>query len=125
MSQKLDKQKENVNSLLKLIAENPELRIVPMVDSEVVCDDGHNWWQGSWGKSEIDEIYIGDEQIYFKSLDCEDLEQDYIDEICFDDKYKNLPDEEFGKKAAKHVNRLPWEKVIVVRINLPEEAADE
>jgi len=121
MSKKLDKQKENVNSLLKLIAENPELRIVPMVDSEVVCGDDFKWWQGSWGKSEIDEIYIGDERIYFKSLDCEDLEQDYIDEICFDDKYKNLSDEEFGKKAAKHVNRLPWEKVIVVRINLPEE----
>ncbi|MGL6017020.1 MAG: hypothetical protein ACRCZU_13255 [Selenomonadaceae bacterium] len=60
MSQKLDKQKENVNSLLKLIAENPELRIVPMVDSEIVADDNHSRWSGSWGISSVDEMWISD-----------------------------------------------------------------
>lgn len=41
--------------LFKLMQESPELPVVPMVDSEVVCDDGCGRWKGSWGSSELEK----------------------------------------------------------------------
>lgn len=41
--------------LLKLIKENPDLPIVPMVDSEVVQDD-FGYWLGAWGASRSHRI---------------------------------------------------------------------
>lgn len=37
--------------LMKLAQENPELPIVPIVDSEIVEDDGYARWLGSWGSA--------------------------------------------------------------------------
>lgn len=43
-----EKEKNNRAELFKLIQENPDLPIVPMVDSDVVADDcGH--WMGHGG----------------------------------------------------------------------------
>ena len=44
--------------------ENPNLEVVPMVDSEIV-GDGFGWWLGSFGKVEIDEIFSDNEKVYF------------------------------------------------------------
>lgn len=38
-----------ISDLLELIKAHPELPIVPMVDSEIVCDDGYARWKGAWG----------------------------------------------------------------------------
>lgn len=65
--------KENVAELLNLIKENPDLPIVPMVDSEIVASDEHTNWLGSFGKAEIDYVWDNGERIYFKSNDEEDL----------------------------------------------------
>ena len=42
-------QKENIGKLLDLIKQNPELPILPMVDSEIVADDYCAYWAASWG----------------------------------------------------------------------------
>lgn len=42
-------QQERVSNLLQLIKENPELKIVPMVDNEVCCGDDFSYWMGRWG----------------------------------------------------------------------------
>ena len=109
-------QQEHIQNLIRLATENPTLKIVPMVNYEVVADDGYCYWAGSWEKAYIDEIYVSDERIYFKSNDAEDLEQEYIDNNCDDD---NTPEEIIFKKAKEYVEELPWEKVIVVYINTP------
>lgn len=36
-----------IADLLELIKAHPELPIVPMVDSEIVCDDGYARWKGA------------------------------------------------------------------------------
>lgn len=120
-------QKENVNLLLKLIKENPDVKILPMVDSEIVADDGFISWAGSFGKSQIDYIWNNGERVYFKSEDEEKLIEDEIDNI--DSETQLLPIttlheshplwQPVEERAAERVANYDWEKVIVVQIGLP------
>ena len=54
-----------VEELLKLMKDNPDLPIVPMVNFEVVGDE-FSYWMGSWGRSEVGEYYIGEERVHFR-----------------------------------------------------------
>ncbi len=49
------KQNKLTAELLKLIQENPELPVVPMVAGEVVPNDEYGYWLGRWGKAKVDE----------------------------------------------------------------------
>jgi hypothetical protein len=110
-------QQENVKELLNLIQENPNLRIVPLVASEIVADDNHCWWCGSWGKAKLDEYWVSDDRIYLKDNDFEDLVQEFID-VNYED-YPNLSDEELDKIAEEKVNSYEWKKAIIVYIETP------
>jgi len=107
-------QKENVAILLKLIKQNPKLKIVPMVDSEIVADDCFSSWLGSFGESEIDYIWDNGERIYFKSIHEEELIQDILEDIP-----QEISDSIAEKTAIETVGKYEWEKVIVVWIGLP------
>ena len=103
------------NELIKLIQENPELPIVPMVDSDVVCDDG-GYWMGAWGRCEVTEYYLGRERVHFRDDDEEDVLNDlagcrYSHDLQGRDIY-DLSDEEWDKLYQS----VPWEKCIVVYI---------
>ena len=104
--------------LFKLIQENPELPIVPMVYSEVCGGDDYSFWMGSWVKCSVDEYYCGDERIYFKSVDYEDLVQELIDDN-YEGNWKLLTDNEMDKAAEDIVDNYNWIKCITVRIELP------
>lgn len=109
-------QNERVKELLKLIEENPHLRIVPMVDSEIVADDGFSWWVGSFGKAQVDDIYSSDERLHLRSEDEDSLIEDLCDNMEVED---NLTDDEIYELAKKEVSEYEWEKVITVKIDLP------
>lgn len=100
---KIEIQQDNIKQLLQLISENPELEIVPMVETECVGGDDYSCWSAEWGKAEIDEYYNSDERIYFKSTDYEEL----IDE---------RTDTESEEEAYFIVDNLEWVKAIVVHI---------
>lgn len=105
----------NIEILLDLIKENPELPILPMVDSEVVGDDSYTWWLGEWGKAEILHYYMGAERVHIKEFDDEedvlyDLNRrDYSDDDIYD-----LSDEELDKLYES----IPWAKAIMVKIGV-------
>lgn len=107
--------------ILKLVKENPELPIIPMVGTEVVADDCSTYWVGSWGRSEINEIYYGRERIHFKDDDEEESLTDMIG--CRYGETKDgrdiweLADEEWEELYES----LPWKKVIVAYIETPDE----
>lgn len=119
MKREIEIQQENVNKLIKLMKENPTLRVVPMVDSEVVSNDGYDCWLGKFGEVEIDEIWSDDERIYFRSVDDEDLIDLAIEDFGYNPKLDNVSDEELTKLAEERINNLEWEKVIVIRIDTP------
>ena len=112
-----ENQQLKIKGLLKLIKENPNLEIVPMVDNEVCGGDDFGSWMGSWGKGAIDEVYHSDDRIYFRSTDEDEIEENIFNGLesenpAWSDSYI----EEQTKEKAKEIE---WEKVIVVRINLP------
>lgn len=123
MRTEIEIQKENVQSLLDLIKENPDLKIFFMIDAEIVAeDDISRWWAGSFGKAEIDHIWNRGERIFFKSLDEEELIEKEIENIesAAQIFHENHPLYlQIADRAAERVEGYGWEKVIVVWIGLP------
>lgn len=109
----LDKQKENVGALLKLIKENPNLPIVPMVATECVFDDSYGYWMSEWGNANVTKYWCDDERFWeYDSFD--ELVEQWIDNNF--EEYPNLSDEELNNLAEKIVNGYEWVDAIVVYI---------
>lgn len=113
----IEAQNKRIEELLKLIKENPKLKILPMVGEDIVADDSYSYWTAKWGNAEIEEVYSENERIYFRSHDEEELE-----ELAFD-RLKELnpawSDSYIEEKLKEEVNDYPWEKVILVYIVSP------
>ena len=108
-----EKEKKNRDELFRLMKENPELPIVPMVDSEI-CGGDFAYYMGVWGWAEIDEILICEnnyDSIEFKSdHDIYNTLYHYLKP----EQYDELPDN--YDLCEEIYNNLPWKKVIVVFI---------
>lgn len=111
-----ERERKNREELFRLISENPELPIVPMVYYEVVA--GENlYWLGSWGDVHIGEYLFGKDEIYFREDDDMYNVEKVIEEFLDDGAFAGMNDEE----AKKAYNSLPWIKAIIVCIDLPEQ----
>lgn len=103
--------------LFELMRENPELPVVPMVDAEIVADDGYARWLGAWGSSEVGEYVIGEEKVHFREKDdFEEVERTLTDGEVSYDEFEAMSDEEAEAAYAG----LPWIKAIIVNIDLPD-----
>ncbi|WP_106494920.1 hypothetical protein [Lentibacillus sp. Marseille-P4043] len=112
-----EKQQNNVNELLKLIKENPDLDIVPMVDTDVVAGDDFGWWVAGWGSASIEEIYDHNERCYVRSKD-----EDEVGELIYDRLEMNNPawsDTYLQEQTDKELKEIEWDKVIAVKISVP------
>lgn len=106
----------NGKELLKLVQENPDLPIVPMVDGEICLDDC-GYWQGSFGRAEVNEWVCVNERFYTRN-DQDVIEDALSDTLC--DDYPDMADDEFFKMIHEKAEALPWKKAIIVYIDLPE-----
>lgn len=116
----LKMQQDNINELLKLCKENPELPIIASVDNEVVGNEDYGWWMGSIGSAHIDEVVAYNDEY------CEGALL-YKSEHTYDDLYEELfgYDDDFDEEATdeeirKKVDGAPWLKCIVLNISTPE-----
>ena len=107
-----EKERQNIEELLKLIRENPDLPVVPFVDGEIPGDDC-GYWLGAWGSAIIDEYLLSNNgDVVFKS-----------DDDLFDVLERCLPDWEFEKlpetkeECRIYYDALSWTKAIIVYIN--------
>lgn len=109
------KEKQSREELFKLMEENPDLPIVPVVDYRVVCDDfGH--WLGAWGSSYIREYIMGKERVHYREDDdlCE------VHMVLYEKLDKELYEAiETDTAAQAAYAELPWIKAIIVIIDLP------
>ena len=108
-------EKEYRDELFKLMQENPELPVVPMVDYEIVVEDSGRWL-GSWGSSNVGEYLLGEERVYFREDDDMYEVERALEEFIDDGVFSGMSDEE----AVKAYAGLPWIKAIIVNIDLPE-----
>lgn len=112
-----EKEKKNREELFRLMRENPDLPVVPMVDSEIVADNGYNFWKGSWGNSHIEEYVLGKEYLHFREDDdWGEIEWALADGFVGYETFEGLSDEEAKSEYAA----LPWIRAIIVNIDLPE-----
>lgn len=112
-----ERERKNREELFRLMAENPDLPVVAMVDSEIVADDGYSRWMGSWGSCYIGEYIIGEERLHFREEDdFEEIEEALTDGVVIYEDFETMSDEE----AKGAYDSLPWIKAIIVDIDLPE-----
>lgn len=113
-----DKERNYREELFKLMQENPELPVVPMVDGEVVAGDEYARWIGAFGKAEVREYAIdewyGDSLVRFR--DDSGAEESLIEGIA-EVKYGGT---ESDYEKAKNEAEALWTKAIIVNIDLPE-----
>lgn len=100
----------NIDKLLDLIKENPELPVIPMVGEEI---PGYEWgyWIADWGQLRIDEYLISKDRVFFKS---DGDVFGVLERFLPTEDYENLPDDE--SKCRPYYDKLPWIKAIVVNI---------
>lgn len=118
MKQISETEKQNREKLFRLMQENPDLPVIPFVDTDVVAGDEFGSWMGSWGAARVDEFVFPPadyEPVIFKS-----------DDDVFDTLEKCLPEEKFAvlpeteEECRLIYNSLPWTKAIIVFIDTPE-----
>lgn len=108
---------KNRAEFFSLMTEHPELPVVPMVDSEIVADDGYNRWLGSWGSSYIGFYLVGEEKVHFREDDdFEEVERVLTDGAIPCEDFEAMTDAEAEAAYAS----LPWIKAIIVNIDLPD-----
>lgn len=109
-------QNQNIAHMLTLIKENPYLKCIPLVDSDIVASDDHAWWVADWGKARIDEYWSDDERIYIKSKDFDRIIEDKCDLLFDSPEYVGLSDDELEKKIQELVEGYDWQKAIFIQI---------
>lgn len=110
-----ERERQNREEFLKLIQENPDIPIVPMVDGKIPWDDC-GYWIGAWGSARIDEYLLvnNSEYVVFKS---DDDVFDVLERYLSDEEFEKLPETE--SECRPIYDALPWTKAIVVYIELP------
>lgn len=108
--------KENLEELFRLIRENPELPVVPMVDSYIIADDT-GYWLGAFDSVRVDEYLLTNNcgWIAFKS---DNKVFDVLMEHLSDEELEKLPETE--EECREVYEELPWTKAIIVYITLPD-----
>lgn len=102
----------NIEKLIKLVKENPDLPVIPMVETEVVAEDTYPRWMASFGDCRVGDFYMSEEKVY---TDKNNLVEDLVENEYFD---LDKPDEEIWRIAERQANKL-MTKAIIVNIDLP------
>lgn len=104
---------KNAETLLRLVQENPDLPVVPMVDGGVAWDDS-GYFMAAFGAAEVDKYIVSrqDDRIYFKS---DDDVFDVLEHVLSDEEFNALPQTE--AECRPYFEALPWIKAIIVYID--------
>lgn len=106
---------ENIKNLAKLIAENPNMPVIPMVEQEVIGDDQAKRWAGHIGTSEVKEFILRENiegTFFYYRKDQENL----IDMIA-----ENSEEEDYSvaqQEAREKVNAMQWNKAIFLNVDM-------
>lgn len=104
---------KNIETLLRLVQENPDLPVVPMVEGRIAWDDS-GYFMAAFGAAEVDEYIVSrqDDRIYFKS---DDDVFDVLEHVLSNEEFDTLPQSE--AECRPYFEALPWTKAIIVYID--------
>lgn len=111
-------ERKNHKELFRLMSENLELPVIPFVDGEIVTGDNFARWMGAWGSASVDEYLLPRNEwgpVIFRS---DDDVLYALEKFLSDAEFDKLPESE--EECRKIYDALPWEKAIIVNIDLPD-----
>ena len=133
---------DNIQKLVNLAKEHPDLPIVAMVDGEIVGGDDYRRWLGSVGNVELGEYVLFDDRFIDDREEFKEKYYDYNDdELCEKVKYEprineyslengHCTQEQFNenkeseKKLEEYLDEVAeraFEMAIIVNIDLPND----
>lgn len=108
MKTEYQKNKEHAEKLSNLILNNPNLRVIVMIDTDGI-DDDYGYMAGNLYEPSIEKIAVNYDNVYHTE-EGEPYDDCYNHYGCECDEWT---DEELEEKAKA----IPWEEVIAVRVS--------
>lgn len=106
---------ENINDLLKLIEEHPDLPVIPMVGQDIVADCTGEWI-ANFGKAEIKKMCIYGEKVIFRE---EKNAIKTVEALELEGLTEGRAREESIEKLNGYLDELDWLEAIIVHIETP------
>ena len=109
-----EQEKQNREEVFKLMQENPDLPVVPMVDYEIIGED-YGRWLGAWGSSYIGEYLVVGERICFR----EDDDPWEVEWLIRERQGEEIFARMNAGEAEEAYAQMPWIKAVIVNIDMP------
>ena len=106
---------KNINDLLKLIDEHPDLPVIPMVGQDIVADCTGEW-VASFGKAEVKKMCIYGENVIFRE---EKNAIKTVEALELEGLTEGRAREESIEKLNGYLDELEWLEAIIVHIGTP------
>lgn len=106
---------ENIKEILKLIEENPDLPVIPMVGQDIVADCTGEW-VAHFGKAEVKKMCIYGEKVIFRE---EKNAIKTVEALELEGLTEDRTREESIEKLNGYLDELEWLEAIIVHIETP------
>lgn len=106
---------DNIKEILKLIEENPDLPVVPMVGQDIVADCTGEW-VAHFGKAEVKKMCIYGENVIFRE---EKNAIKTVEALDLEGLTEGRTREESIEKLNGYLDGLDWLEAIIVHIETP------
>ena len=109
---------ENIKEILKLIDENPDLPVIPMVGQDIVADS-FGEWTAEVGEAEIKKICIYEDAVIF--YDENTLKTAGLLELDYDTLGipESMSSGEANRRLKAFIDSLDWLEAIIIHIETP------
>ena len=106
---------EDTTELRKLIIDNPDLPLLIFCGEES-WDGEHSYSSASASKGSIQELTLYESVYDAVWMDREDYAEKLADDLCDDEEYKDMTDEEYDKIIDQKVKETEFVKAIVIYV---------
>ena len=109
---------ENIKEILKLIDENPDLPVIPMVGQDIVADS-FGEWTAEVGEAEIRKLCIYEDAVIF--YDENTLKTAGLLELDYDTLGipESMSSGEANRRLKAFIDSLDWLEAIIIHIETP------
>lgn len=103
---------EDTTELRKLIIGNPDLPLLFFVGDDAYSDDGYQYSMAYASNAEIQELTLYSDVW----MDKEDYAEKLSDDLCDEEEYKDMTDDEYDAMIEQKVNETEFVKSIVIYV---------
>lgn len=106
---------KDTSNLRQLIIENPESPLIIMCGDEA-WDGEHSYSSANASKGSIQELTLYDDGWDLTWLEKEDYREKLVDDLCDDEQYKDMTDEEYDNMIDGKIAETEFVRAIVIYV---------